>query len=225
MSFWSLHARPLIPVFLKIYLPPVAALGVLILLRIETGLPLSYFTRDPAEVTNQPFYLSLFSNINMVVWGAAANICLLSAVLLKRSGERGEFQKFLWYSGIITTWLYFDDMFMFHERVFPQVLHFPQFLLFAFYGGGILFYLFHFRRTILKTEFLLLLSSCGLFGMSMLADILESRGGLPAQHLFEDGPKLMAIVGWFAYFLRLSFAHLKDAQIFRSAAIDRNSSG
>ena len=110
----------------------------------------------------------------------------------------------------MTVVLLLDDLFLFHEEVFPEYLHIPQKAVFAGYGIIILLYLISFRASILDTEFLILLFAFGFFGLSIIVDeILRSM--IPQQHLFEDGAKLLGIVSWFAYFARVCVKQIKCA--------------
>jgi hypothetical protein len=213
----SLNAS--LSLMLKVYSLPIAALGVLALLWMKTGQPLSFFLKDPAETMNQPFYLGSYSSLILIFWGAAAAVCLFSAVMLRRSGHVDEFQRFLLVSGLTSAFLYLDDMFMLHEDrgMFTTVLHIPQVLTLACYLGWMLYFLLRFRTTILKTKWILLGSALAWFAVSMFVDLTEDRHivdlgfEFPAHQMIEDGPKLLGVVGWFSYLLLLSGREVSKA--------------
>jgi hypothetical protein len=80
---------------------------------------------------------------------------------------------------------------------------------FAAYALVVVIYLIRFRNTILQTEFLLLLTALGFFGLSIVTDLLSIHVPEKFLYLVEDGSKLLGIVGWFVFFTRVSLKHLQ----------------
>jgi hypothetical protein len=70
----------------------------------------------------------------------------------------------------------------------------------------------------MTTDWALLVSAVMFFGMSVCVDIYEPYSHLPGHHLFEDGPKLMGIVAWSFYFMRIAYAQMKEQLGARPAA-------
>jgi hypothetical protein len=214
---------------LRIYILPLIALAILVVVWRETGRPLAYFMRDLAEAMNQLFYLGLYSNLILVFWGASAAICLFSGIMLRRSGRITERTKFLLYAGITSTLLYLDDMFLLHEDrgIFTTFFGLPQALILATYATWVAYFVIRFRTTILKTDYAPLLSGCLLLALSMFVDMTE--GGLildigmvlPAHQLLEDGPKLMGACGWLVYFLGIARREVSTALAAGTAAEHR----
>ncbi len=76
-----------------------------------------------------------------------------------------------------------------------------------------IFWMVTFKKCILKTEYLILLIALGFFGLSLFIDVFQHRiqsiiGN--SRILFEDGFKLLGIVGWFGYFLRCCLLQLEN---------------
>lgn len=226
---------PLLPLLALVYLPAFGALFVLVLVNLQTGIPIAFLTRDAAAAVQAPFYAGIVSNLGALVWSAAAAVCLFSAFLVwtwspkhtDRSHTDGAL--FLLFSGLITTVLMLDDVCFLHEEVIPHVFDISQKRVFAGYGLMMCLYLVRFRTLILKTEFLLLLSACGFFAISIVVDVLPAEDfyiesiapGFRARHLFEDGAKLLGIVSWAVYYMRVSLQYvqnIKDVQAQEWAA-------
>jgi hypothetical protein len=75
----------------------------------------------------------------------------------------------------------------------------------------IFIYLFSFRKTILKSEFMPLAAAFVLFSISILVDRITDRiHEISFYHLFEDGPKFPGIAGWLGYFGKFSLQKLSE---------------
>ncbi len=202
--------RRLGPLLALIYIPTVAALGVLVVIHLVSDVPLRSFFIDPVSEFSAPMYIGLVSNFGVVLWGSAASVCLFGGWLLRENSNSRPQAVFLVASGLISALLMFDDLYLLHEEILPERLHIPQPLVFAAYGALIVAYLVRFRRLILESDFALLVLACGFFAASVAVDVFVKPeefllfGDFLGRHLIEDGLKLLGIVGWTAYFWRLS---------------------
>jgi hypothetical protein len=155
--------------------------------------------------------VGIVSNVGVVVWAATAAITLFTALALRRRGEARGVWRFPLGAGLLTCWLMLDDLFLFHEWLFPEVLGVRTRFLFAAYLGVTAFFLIRFAALIRRTTYPLLILSLGFFGTSVGLDVLPD--GWFRQHdwlyLIEDSGKLFGIVGWFAYFGSVSVALLE----------------
>lgn len=181
----------------------VVLLGV-VLVCLQTGLPIANFTRDPAAITRSNPFFGFLSNIGVLFWCASAAICLFSATLLNARLAEDEGSLFLLSSGLLSLLLLLDDLFLLHEQVFPEYFSIDQETTIAGYGAITIAYLARFRRVILKTEYVFLALALGFFGLSQVADYLQDRVEIPWHRLFEEGFKLLGIVNWTGYFARTS---------------------
>ena len=185
-------------------------LAIVLAVAVTSDTDPSRFTRDPAVLLDASPTLGLVSYVGILLWTAAAAIALFAAALLRKRGAAREQWTFLGAAGLLTSWLMLDDLFLFHEWLFPVVLGVRQRLLFAGYLLVMAAFLVRFRRIILRTSPLLLAMPLGLFAISVAFDLLPEawfRSGYV--YLWEDAAKLLGIAGWFAYWANAS-ARLVD---------------
>jgi len=181
-------------------------LAATLLLRSWQEIPLGHLTEDPARVVGFPFYIGFLSNIGIMFWSATVAICLFSATLVRQQNGLW-FKPFLYASGCLTLLLTLDDLFLLHERVFPNYVGLSEEFVLAGYVMLMLLYLFKFSTVIFKTEYLLLGLALCFFGISVVVDILpiSQYVSLPVRvALLEDGAKFAGIVSWLVYFTRVS---------------------
>ncbi|HVR28074.1 MAG TPA: hypothetical protein VMS86_00955 [Thermoanaerobaculia bacterium] len=184
-----------------------AGLLVPIAARLRWGIPTENFLRDPAAITGAPPYVGLFSNVGVLLWAAAATICLFVAVLVGRSS--GARLAFWWYAGVLTLALLIDDLFLFHEVVFPYHLHVPEPLVYAAYGLATAGFLALFHRRILGTDAVLLGLALAWFAASLAVDHWGHLWLPRGFFLVEDGLKLLGIVSWLLYFARTGYSEAR----------------
>ncbi len=203
--------RELGPVLALIYIPTVVGLGLLVVVNlVADDVPLRLFFIDPVSEFSAPMYVGLVSNFGVVLWGSAASVCLFGAWLLRQKPDARPQAMFLAASGLISALLMFDDLYLLHEEVFPERLHIPQPLVLTAYGVLLVVNFVRFRRMVLESDFALLLLASGFFAASVAVDLFVTPeefflfDDFSGRHLVEDGLKLLGIVGWTAYFWRLS---------------------
>ena len=206
----------------QVYALPIVAIAVLIALKVFADIPIPYLTRDPWAIVEHPFYLGLYSNLNMVLWGMAFGALWLTVWTVRTCPLDAPMQSFFYYSAITTTILFFDDLFGFHDSIFPEHLHIPELLVYACYGLWILWYLWRFAAVIRRLEHAaLLVSAIVFFGLSAIIDNDELFGRLPAHFVWEDGTKLLGVAGWCVYFVRVSSDHLRASMTAATGRVTR----
>jgi len=169
------------------------------LLHRATGISIRRLTADPAVVLRWHPLTGMLFHLGVLLWNAAAAICFFCySVAAGRAPRRH--RTMLLAAGLLTTLLVLDDLFLFHERLFPKYLGLPEPLTCAGYAVLVLVYLWAFRREILQTDFLLLALALGCFGVSVICD--QFFADRPWGFL-EDGAKLLGIAWWCAYFARV----------------------
>ena len=162
------------------------------------GVELNLLTNDIASIANLPPYVGVQSQIGIFIWASAAAICFFSLPFVKNR----ECKSFLLFSGLFTAFLGFDDIFMFHEAVFPS-LGIPQKVVFLGYALIMLLYVLKFLKVILiKTDYLMLGFACFWFGLSLFVDNFMYDYSPLITKLLEDGAKLIGIITWLVYFGR-----------------------
>lgn len=190
---------------LLIILATLATIIVVVLLGEQYGVSVAHLTQDPAAATGYPAYIGFVSQFGLILWSATAMASLL-AYWVCHGTNTDEFPfdispTFLLSSASLTILLGVDDAFMLHDRIFPEFgVH--ELFFYILYGSAGIGYLLIFLRTILRTEFLLLLSALALFALSVFTDLLFEVGESPLW--FEDGTKGIGILCWFFYHIRTS---------------------
>lgn len=217
--FWYCQIKTLFSILFTVYIPTLFLFCILIAVKLQTQLPISYFTRDPSAIMEVPFYIGMLSNIGILFWCSSAAICLFSCAILRQPVNYREMQSFFLISGIVIFTLALDDFFLFHESVFPKYLHIPEKVIYAVYGTVILLYLLKFRKIILKTDFIILFFGLFFFGLSIIGDKIL---GASEQSLFaEDASKFLGIVSWFTYFTRVCIKQIRSAILSQKANVNQ----
>jgi hypothetical protein len=198
----------------------VFALGYLILVGIllgvwlismQHGIPVQHFTGDPSKVFETHPFIGFLSNIGILFWCGTATICFFTFSLIGKELPLMK-RRFILFSGLFTLFLLIDDLFMFHEEVFPFIFHTSHKRIMAAYVLLALGFLFFFRKTIFENHFPVFLLAGFFLGGSVVMDMLFPNEGL--QHLFEDGFKLLGIFTWMIYFIMIcgpSFEEVRDS--------------
>jgi hypothetical protein len=108
------------------------------------------------------------------------------------------------YSGILSVYMAFDDMFMFHDYIAPIYLNIPEKFIMASILIAFIVYLLKFYKSMLATNYQFFVLSIFFFAISQFVDITprEWLGGLPGSShtLIEEVPKLLGITSWLSYF-------------------------
>jgi len=196
----------------------IAIIGVFLLGHLIGGATLNVIARDPIATLGGDPLTGVQSSLGVVIWWSAAAVCLFSWAVVRRAGDNHKIASFLLWSGLITAWLAFDDLFMFHDGIAQEFLGLRERAVVASYLLVIGLYLVWFRKTIRRSEWLLLAVSLALFAGSIVGDFVSQQMALaagqdtPPEELnyFEDVLKLLGIVGWSAYFIRFSLTTVLD---------------
>ena len=180
--------------------------GVTVLVAELTNNPIWKLAKDPSEVMSFPPYIGMLSNWGVVLWIAAAAICLFSAVLLRqRNGSSATFIFFA-VSGAFSLVLGIDDLFLLHDRLLPNLLDISENYFYFLYLLGFLVYLLWFFRQIIKYDYLF-------FGAALLLFLMSRRVfvTLPFFDQFMttgDMLKYFGIVFWLAFFYRTALVEV-----------------
>ena len=178
-----------------LYLPNVVLLLLVAIAALRPQIAVSSLTRDMAAIAKVHPLTGVVSNVGIVLWCAAATVCLFSCHLLRQRGVHRA-AGFLWWSGLITVGLLVDDFFMFHEYLAPVHLGLDEKVVLASYVCITAVYLLRHRRLILEADYRLLVAALVLFTGSTLVDLADVGGWW---NLAEDGCKLLGIASWFGY--------------------------
>jgi len=185
-------------------------LGLLIPIGIicaEYNMPVGSYTRDPAALVNAHPLIGLISNIGVLFWCATAAICFFASVIHSKKGS-ARIARFFLFSGLLTSVLLLDDLFMLHDFILPQYLHIDEHFIYLGYSALVITCLIKFRSVISQTEYIVLFIACGFFGLSIICDLVLPQKGMV--YLVEDGFKVFGIVTWFVFFTRTCFTQTEQ---------------
>ncbi len=199
------------PILVMVYAFTTAILSIVIFLGIENDIELDHFTQDPAAIMDTPFYLGFFSYIGILFWCGSAMLCFFAYNILPRTNENKRSVSFLLYSGLISTLLMFDDLFLLHEFVLPEYFYLSKNMVYIIYVNIIVFYLVFFRIELMETEFIILVIASAMIGSSQFVDLLPMP--IPEDSFLEDAVKLFGIVTWFTYYARYCYQKIKPAVV------------
>ncbi len=160
------------------------------------------FFREPAAILKFNPFLGIMSNVGVLLWTFSAAICLFVAVLLIKNGSK-KIGLYLLYSATLTFVLLVDDFCLLHEHIFPQYLNVPEKIFYLAYILAMLFFFIIFARSILQTDYIILLIACAFLALSIVSDLVLRQTGIAV--LVEDGFKLFGIVTWLIYFSRTCY--------------------
>lgn len=195
-------------VLIMLYIPILALLALFVILQINYGIRVSTFTRDPIQFFGGDPYIGMLSNIGILFWAATVSITFFTSYMLRGSKQYKAASKFLFYSGLFTSFLMLDDLFLLHENIFPKFLNIPELLIYIAYALILIWYFTAFYRKILEGEYVLLLLAIIFFGGSVFIDYIGEFIKIPGLYVLEDGFKIFGIVTWFTYFLRIDINYL-----------------
>lgn len=207
---WSDQLKELIPTLLIVNITIFLTLCVFLIIRLRYGVPMPHLFRDPVEVMKAPLYLGVAQKIGFVLWCFSAAICLFSFVVLRNDLHNREWSYFFLCSGLITSVLLIDDYFLMHEFL-TRYSQIAEKVILSLYGIIVALYLIRFSKTLLNTEYLLLLIAFGFFGFSIMIDL--ELVYFPGGTFAEDGTKLFGIANWCAYHTRACLKQIKLSTI------------
>ncbi|UCG52093.1 MAG: hypothetical protein JSW58_00645 [Candidatus Latescibacterota bacterium] len=207
------QAKALAIFLVTLYLLPLCLLVVVVIVSWHNGIDVGRFTRDPTAVAHVHPFTGALSSFGAMLWAASAAICLFGWAIFRHVEGKARFSQFLFFSGLLTVLFLIDDVFLFHEWIFPRYLGLSEGIVLVIYGVLVLRGIVEHKKCILETDYLILLIALGCFGLSLFIDEFGSRTmGQYVGHwrvIVEDGYKLLGIVGWFGYFSRSCFVAMR----------------
>lgn len=169
-----------------------------------------YLTRDPSSTMSEPFYIGCLSNFGVIGWCMASAAGLFTYAVLRRHPAGARWSGFFLFAGILSAVLGLDDLFLFHEEIFPEyifskknIIRLNEKFVLVAYAAGMITFLVKYRHHFKETRRLFLLVAIGFLGASVLADRGFVKSFIPDKQLrvlAEDGLKLLGVLGWAHYF-------------------------
>jgi hypothetical protein len=180
--------------------------GALILSKLE-GVPPALMTRDALQILEARVYVGFVSSLGILLWTMGATASLLTAFAFRGSPAPKESLRFHLGFGLFTAFLLLDDLYLFHDKIFPYFTRLPQSVVAGSYGLAVLALIFRFRSVILKTPWLLLAISLACLGLSAAMDFILPD--LDRYVFVEDWFKFLGILCWASYFVRCALQELR----------------
>ncbi len=190
--------RRAVPAFFAAAAFVAAALAGIVFIHHRADVPYGDLTRDPSIILHGQLTSGILSTIGGLVWAMGVGIALLAAAA--SAGNRPEVRFFLW-SAAFTTWLMGDDVFLFHEKLFPVYLGVPEIMFNFAYPLFALSWIVFFRRRILRSPWPLAFAAFGFLALSQGFDVVGDGHEADLHFLIEDGAKFAGIAMWSTYLL------------------------
>ena len=164
---------------------------------------LSLVVRDLAQTCGYPIGVGMISNIGILLWGAAASICLFTTF----SGKiNSDISKLLLLGGAFSGLLCIDDFFLLHDRYIG-----PDFLNLTYLAISILI-LVRFKKILKKIGLFNLVISILFLGLSIFFDgVIQQifNQSYELTQLIEEWFKFLGIVCWLNFWCKASSYALK----------------
>ena len=159
---------------------------------------LSLVVRDLAQTCGYPIGVGMISNIGILLWGAAASICLFTTF----SGKiNSDISKLLLLGGAFSGLLCVDDFFLLHDRYIG-----PDFLNLTYLAISILI-LVRFKKILKKIGLFNLVISILFLGLSIFFDgVIQQifNQSYELTQLIEEGFKFLGIACWLNFWCKAS---------------------
>ena len=192
-----------IKLFYNSILPSSILYLVILYLSNIHNIKLSLVIRDLAQTCGYPIGVGMISNIGILLWGAAASICLFTTF---SENINRESSKLLLLGAIFSSLLCIDDLFLLHDRYIG-----PDFLNLTYLAISI-FLLVRFRRILKKIGLFNLIISILFLGLSVFFDgVIQQifNQSYELTQLIEEGFKFIGIVCWLNFWCKASSNALK----------------
>ena len=167
------------------------------------NIKLNLVVRDLAQTCGYPIGVGMISNIGILLWGAAASICLFTSCseIINRESSR-----LLLLGGIFSSLLCIDDFFLLHDRYIG-----PDFLNVTYLSISI-FLLVRFQRILKNIGLFNLIISILFLGLSIFFDgVIQQvfNQSYELTQLIEEGFKFIGITCWLNFWCKASSYALK----------------
>ena len=167
------------------------------------NIKLNLVVRDLAQTCGYPIGVGMISNIGILLWGAAASICLFTTCseIINRESSR-----LLLLGGIFSSLLCIDDFFLLHDRYIG-----PDFLNVTYLSISI-FLLVRFQRILKNIGLFNLIISILFLGLSIFFDgVIQQvfNQSYELTQLIEEGFKFIGITCWLNFWCKASSYALK----------------
>ena len=195
------------------FIPAISMLLLIVLVSTVNGVNMTWVTRDITAIADIHPLSGILSTLSILLWCITAAVTLFAAFILRHFKQRKYF-KFLLSSSLLSTYLMMDDAFLIHEVLAHEYFAIDEKMVIFSLGIAVLIYLFSFKKTILETQYGVLILAFAFLTISVLTDgILDpwfwSLGHW--EYLIEDGAKWLGIACWCSYYVHTSYVYVIHA--------------
>ena len=191
---------------LVIFIPSLLVLALVAFCTVVINIPIDLMMRDLAAIAGISPLSGILSSLGSFYWAASATVCIFSAVTLYQFKSKKIFD-FLLFSGILSSYLAFDDFFMFHEYIGPRFFYMKETFIIIMIMIAVIIYLLKFGKLILTTDYKFFVLAIVFLSLSVALDVAEGRwinlGNWGS--FYEDGFKWLGITSWLSYFSYTSY--------------------
>lgn len=184
------------------------------------GVEFKMLSKDPDAVAGLPPFVGWQAGLCWLIEAFGATSVLLAWYLVRRLGGDQTVRRFLLGIGLLAALLLADDIFQFHEAVYPALFGIPQDMTYPIYAL-VLIALFVVWGRHVVTEDRLLLGLAGVaFASSLLLDTIGPKS-YAHFNLLEDGTKQLGFTLWTLFLVRLAVRCVltaADARVVEAAA-------
>jgi len=172
-------------------------LGSVPLLAAWKGIAVNALIQDPVGTAGLRWQTGFLYKIGILLWGAITTSCFLGAAMWKRNGATEVFHAFLLTSGALTLFFALDDVFQLRTE-FHDHLGLPEVAVFSIYAVALCVFVVVFKRTMLRTEYVVLVAAVALFVVWLALRLFG------VEHVVRYGFMLAGQLTLMLYFFRTS---------------------
>lgn len=191
-------------------LPAFAVLVAAVVAHYILGIAIIQMTRDVATLGNLHPFSGFISSLGILLWTATTSVCIFTATIIGFKSNDEHFY-FIGTAGLITAYLLFDDLFLFHEFL-ESWFNNGEKIVYAALAIAVTIWILRFKKAILLTDYYILIMALLFLSLSVIVDTIQpffwEKGNIHA--LAEDGFKWIGIVCWFSYFWVTSLLFIKN---------------
>ena len=192
-------------------LSAIPLIGIVIV-GVFLGVKFSAMTNDVAAIANIHPLSGFLSSLGILLWWASATVWLFTASLMQKSRETSGLAVLV-FSGLLSMYLAFDDLFQFHEHLAPVYFRVSEKAVYGLIAFVTTLYLYRYRRLLCREDAILLLLALLFLSGSVLCDTALKpwlRRFEDWSYLLEDALKWVGICFWTAFCL------FRCSQVLRS---------
>ena len=155
--------------------------------------------------------VNVIVKLRILFWCTSVSVLLFSYFIVRKNISNKNLSGFLISSAFLTALILFDDFFYIHHFI-RKVLHISNTIFYLLYPAATIIIIKLYNRTILETEYFLIIIAYCFLGLGVIVDLLTDGKIIQFQSsvLLENLMKISGSLLWMIYFYRSSFNFLKQ---------------